>query len=164
MMKSGIGFALAGLVLLGACGGSSRGTGGGGGQYAVFADAMLSGKISGQAWTFVSGQARPSYKGDNYISIELWDVKSDTPCGFTMGSDRSVIGSLKKSVGLVELSPTENFTLFDSDGNKNTVITEGAYEITEITADHVAGRLRGSFKDDNNGVNGTFVVPMCPAR
>ena len=162
--------ALAGVTLaaLTACGGSSShgggGGGGGGGDVATFSDKTLTGKITGTEWTFVSGVARPSFEDASKISIQLWNEQVDDPCnGFSFGSQKQVIGSLPKSAGVVTMSPTKNVTLYDQNGNKNIVLTNGAYELTEIAADHITGRLVGSF-DGDNALNGTFTIPLCAAE
>ncbi|MBS1985308.1 MAG: hypothetical protein JST16_14160 [Bdellovibrionales bacterium] len=146
------------LFALAACG--SKGSDGNP-SYGTFSDSSMTGKIGGKDWAFKSGKASPFTHGQ--LWIELWETNVADPCAFgAMGSDRKVFTSIDPKVGLVNLDNNNNITLFDNSTgeNDNHVVMKGGYEITEITDDHVTGRIVGDDGADYS-VNGTFTVPRC---
>lgn len=133
----------------------------------TFIDQNLQGKIGGNAWTFVAGNAEDSYFTEGNLSIDLYPSELDTPCGFIWDVDY-VMFEIPKEVGIYELyfdlSSFDGYTvtLFETEGTMNNIATEGAVEI--ISIDETSGTITGRMDvraDGDNQVNGNFTITYC---
>lgn len=130
-----------------------------------FKNQDLQGMINGTAWEIASGYAEDSPWEDTDLSIELTNVFYDDPCSEFILDGIQVFFDIPKEVGVYELklaTDGQTITLYDPDGSLNTIVVEGAVEITSISDSEVSGRIDGR-SDDDNHVNGNFTVPFCPS-
>jgi hypothetical protein len=129
----------------------------------AFQDQIIQGKINGQVWSFKDGNAEVNSFDETKLSIDLGSNKVNDPCGFGATSGLRVFFSIKKELGLKELSSStegQTITMYDPEGSLNTISSEGAVELLTITATQVTGRIDAQF-DDDNFVNGNFTVLLC---
>ena len=121
--------------------------------------APLSGTVGGQAWTFQAGHT------DSFLSKDEPDFFASlfpttfSTCGFSEPSGDHLILSIPKTVGDYPMSLSRNMTFVV--GNDNKIAIDGHIEVTEVTATSVKGGIVAKF-DDQNEVNGTFTIPVCP--
>lgn len=120
------------------------------------------GVVAGQPWAFVSGVARPSAMDPDRLSISLYGIPVEDPCGFNF-PEQQVMTSVPTRLGetiLGEGEPMATVTFYNSADNSNLISLDGRIEITSYDAQQVSGRIVSVY-DDQNQVNGIFSVTMC---
>ncbi len=155
----------ASMVYFTACSSDDEGDTGG----FSFVDQNAQGTIDGESFTLGEASAEDSFFSEGEFSIELYNSSEDITdvCDlFGFGDQVSVFFDIPAQVGVYELSfdlsnleDGRTVTLFNPDGANNIIASEGAVEITEITATTVSGRIdaRGS----ESSVNGNWSATIC---
>ena len=138
----------------------------------TFKDQILQGKINSEEWVFKSGYAEDSSFETGKLSINLYAVDNTDPCdtSFYYKSDykAKIMFSFPKEVvkrdlkfNMSDSTTSQTFTMFTVKDNMNTIVTEGAIELTSISDTEVKGKLVGKHRDDNYYVNGNFTAKFC---
>lgn len=147
-----------GLFFLAAC--SSDGDGGS----VAIATTPLSGRVGGQAWTFVSGATDPFLSEGKPTLFTTLYAEALAGCnGFPSSTLPEVLIQLPREPGSYPLSLARNatFAVPSASGEiDNLVATKGELVIEEVTATTIKGGARIEF-DSNNSVNGTFQAAIC---
>lgn len=123
----------------------------------------LAGSVGGTAWAFVEGDTNDFLSdGDTYFaSLYASDFEQ---CGFGSPSGaNSVILNLPKETGEWELSLSRNMTFVvqTNEGVDNLIGIDGVIRVDSITADTITGGVHAKYDDDNE-IDGTFSVAICP--
>ena len=122
----------------------------------------LSGKISGTAWTFDTGNVVVPTSGSTYWYNMTSDNLSNA-CSpiYTGTSSIPVIlftRSEAPSVGETELGSGNTVTFYD--GSINYGIITGKIKIDNVTTTEVTGKMYAK-SGSNNEINGTFTLSRC---
>ncbi|MBN2496725.1 MAG: hypothetical protein JXR96_19195 [Deltaproteobacteria bacterium] len=120
-------------------------------------DTNLAGMIDGQAFSFVSGRSEVDTEQD-CIDIDLFDQAGG--CSVHMGSGLMVFFTTPSAEpGSYSLGMSHTVTLYNPDGNMNTICTLGRVEL-ESGDGVIEGGLTASY-DDENHVAGRFTIDIC---
>jgi hypothetical protein len=118
----------------------------------------LSGMVSGQSWTFVTGSTDGflSEGQDDFFAVLY--PKAYTACG-SEPSGPHLIVSIPKTPGDYTMNLSRNMTF--ADGSDNKIATDGRIVVDSVTSTHVTGGLHGTYDLDNE-VSGQFDLTVCP--
>jgi hypothetical protein len=124
----------------------------------------LSGKVGGQSWTFVAGEASSLFADDDTFFTDLYAEPIPSACQNGPPSSRNQLifnlpmqpGDYRLSLGL-----TATFVIEDGGTTDNLGATRGRLVVEEVTDSTVRGKAHVVFDADNE-VDGTFQVARCP--
>lgn len=132
-----------------------------------FNDVSLQGKIDGKDWSLIDGYARKNPFDSSQFSLELLEETVEDDCPVLSGSNLPrVFFSIPANVGLYELrlssggERSQTLTLFEPSQTLNTIASQGAIEILTVADSQITGRIDARF-DENNFINGNFLVTVC---
>ncbi|HEY4056233.1 MAG TPA: hypothetical protein VGM39_06470 [Kofleriaceae bacterium] len=124
----------------------------------------MAGSINGEPFMFVAGETNAFLsEGDDGFFSDLYGAPY-TSCGFSKPTGPHIIARVPMQPGDYTLSFQQNmtFTYADDDGEiQNLIGTHGRLIVDEVTTTSVSGRLHGIYDDDND-VDGAFVLSICP--
>jgi hypothetical protein len=129
-----------------------------------FKDQHVQGELFEGSWEYADGSVN---EGEHMLGVTLYPAHDEVLCSGTVNTQTMVGFPIPNEVGLYKLKSDPNFpglivlfTYFDSEGPITLYVEEGAVEILTITETEVTGRI-DAHKDDNNHINGNFVVLFC---
>jgi hypothetical protein len=147
-----------------ACGSDGSSPGGGGGGIAT---TPFAGKVSGMAWTMMSGETDAFLSmGSTKFFATLYDQPITTPCsGFPpTGSRLQVILNVPMTMGTYTLGLAQDLTatFVDTGMNpvQNNIAIQGKLQVTSITATTITGGANIT-ADANDTANGQFQINIC---
>jgi hypothetical protein len=121
----------------------------------------VAGMVGGQSWTFVAGDTDAFLSdGEDTFFAALYPAQFTT-CGFSEPSGDHLLISIPKTVGDYPMSLARNMTFVV--GNDNKIAIDGHIRVDEVSATKIKGGIVSRF-DDQNEINGTFEIPICPAN
>lgn len=131
-----------------------------------FEDQLLQGMIDGVAYTY--GEGSVDFYTEGKMSFDLYsDMETTSVCDmFGFGDYVVAFFSMNAEEGLTELkfsldgSGSQTVTLFNPENTLNSIVTEGAIEITSITTTSVTGKMDIKM-DKENYLNGNFTALVC---
>ncbi len=128
-------------------------------------DQPLSGKINGVDWTFESGITDDFLSDEEEFFVALFGEVVDDACNFGFSDGSEILVGVPTEVGEynVSLSQSGTFVYDDGDTPMNLVATDGLIRVDEITDTELTGGLALEVDEDNT-VNGTFTVTICPTE
>jgi hypothetical protein len=122
---------------------------------------VLAGKIGGQPWTFVQGEADAFLSDDSSYFVTLYGSSFTACATFSAPYDEShILISIPKTPGGYDLSLARNATFYVPPED-NLVATRGHVQIDESTATTITGGANITYDGDNT-VDGQFQVSICP--
>ena len=123
----------------------------------------LSGKISGTAWTFDTGNVVVPTSGSTYwynmTSDNLSNACSSSYTGSSSNPKILFSRSEAPSVGETELGSGNTVTFYD--GRISYGIWTGKIKIDTVTTTAVTGKMYAKGSDSDNEINGTFTLSRC---
>ena len=128
----------------------------------------LSGKISGTAWTFKTGQALVPESSSGYYWYRWTSDNISNACSSTYtgtSSNPYILAGRDDApaVGEEELCWASGCskTLTFYDGSMNYIIATGKIKIDTVTTTEVTGKMYAKGSDSDNEINGTFTLSRC---
>ena len=128
-------------------------------------DQPLTGKVGSNPWTFVEGYTDDFLSDEDSFRAELYPADVDE-CGFFRpGAMDHLLVRIPTATGEYELSLQQNMTyvVYDEEGPRNLVATEGVLVVESIDATTIMAGLHSRFDGDNE-VDGNFEITICPPR
>jgi len=120
----------------------------------------LSGTISGQPWSFSTGNTDGFLSEGQDDFFATFYESSFTPCSGIEPSGPHVIISIPKAPGDYTMDLSRNMTFVD--GDNNLVAIDGRIIVDTVSTTSVTGGVHGTY-DDENDVNGQFAITVCPS-
>lgn len=125
----------------------------------------LSGKVGGESWTFVAGEASSLFDEDDTFFTDLYADPISNACqNGPTSSKHHLIFNVPMKAGDYKLSFSLTATFVieaESATTDNLGATRGRLVVDEVTDSFVRGKAHVIFDADNE-VNGTFQVARCP--
>jgi hypothetical protein len=145
------------LLLVGCGGGDDANDGGAG-----IADAPLSGKVGGQAWTLASAQTDAFLSDEQNFWVDVYAEAPASECG-APASGNSLILNVPRKTGSYPLSFQRNgtFVVEQPSTTNNLIATQGSLRVDEVTSTTLRGGVSMTY-DSNNSVSGSFEAVVCP--
>ncbi len=131
-------------------------------DFSLLSDDPLEGVIGGEPWAFDSATT------DGFLSGEdgFFTIFSSSPSACSSygsgGGGNEIITSLPVEPAEVTLSLSDSVTFYVEATFENLVATSGGIRVDSVTDDTIEGALYATYDNDNE-VNGTFTVSICPA-